>query len=287
MHAHTLFCDGADDVEAMCRAAAERGLCSLGFSGHAPLPAGRTGLDGSWLMPPENLEPYAAAVREAAARWRGRLPVYLGLEIDFIEGICSPSDGRFRALGLDFCVGSVHFLVPPNGARPFTVDGPYEEWERGVDEGYGGDAEAAAEAYWAAMEALVRSGGFDVLGHLDLVRKNNRGAARFDEAGPRYRAAAGRAVAAIREELARAERPFVVEVNTGAMNRGTLSEPYPSAALLRDLAAAGVPLTVNADAHRAAHVDGHYEEARRAMGAVGYRSAMVWTGRWEAEPLGD
>ncbi len=278
LHAHTNFCDGADSVDAMCRAAYESGLVALGFSAHAPLPF-RT----DWHLDADRLDEYAAAVREAAAEWKGKLAVYLGLEIDYIAGRTGPADGRFESIGLDFSIGSVHYLVPKNGAEPFTVDGPYEEWERGVAEGYGGDGEAAAEAYWDAVAAMIREGGFDFVGHLDLIKKNNGAGGRprsFDPEGSRYRTAAARAVEALRETKA------VVELNTGALNRGSLKETYPSAELLAKLRSIDARIVINADAHRAAHVAGHYDEARRTLRAAGFDKTVLFNGSgWETEAL--
>jgi len=278
LHTHTDFCDGADTVDAMCRAAFDSGLSAIGFSAHAPLPF-RT----AWHLSADRLEEYAHAVRTAAAEWKGRLPVYLGLELDYIEGIAGPAEGRFESIGLDYSIGSVHYLVPENGAEPFTVDGPYEEWARGVEEGYGGDGEAAAEAYWRAVGRMAKAGGFDFVGHLDLVKKNNGAGGRprsFDPDGPRYRSAALEAL----EEIRKAGT--VVEVNTGALNRGSLSETYPSIELLEEARGRGIRVVVNADAHRAAHVAGHYEEARRALRAAGYEFAVLFNGSgWEPEKI--
>ena len=36
LHTHSLFCDGTCSLEEMARAAADAGLVSFGFSGHAP-----------------------------------------------------------------------------------------------------------------------------------------------------------------------------------------------------------------------------------------------------------
>lgn len=278
LHTHTDFCDGADSIDAMCRAAYERGLCTLGFSAHAPVP-----FASNWHLPQDRLREYVDAVHKAAAAWRGKLRVLLGLEIDYIEGMLGPADGRFSDLGLDYAIGSVHYLVPDNGAEPFTVDGPYEEWERGVRDGYGGDGEAAAEAYWRAQHAMIRAGGFDIIGHFDLIKKNNGAGGRkpsFDTNGDRYRSAATEAVRAA------AAAGLIVEVNTGALNRGSLAETYPSPWLLTCLCEAGGRVTINADAHRADHVNGHYDEARRTLIQAGFSETYLFDGiGWEREPL--
>jgi histidinol-phosphatase (PHP family) len=283
IHTHTDFCDGKGDVESFCRKALEKGFGSLGFSAHAPI-LKKTGIATDWHMKDERLEAYLDEVRAAKRRWEGRLKVYLGLEVDFIPGLMGPADRDYRDMGLDYVIGSVHYVVPPGGA-PFTVDGPPEELEQGVREGWGGDALGMVNAYWDNLEAMLRAGGLDVLGHPDLVKKNNLRNRWFSEEDGFYRR---RILAA----AALASQTGVTpEINTGGMNRKKLSVPYPSLPFLRLFREQGVPVVINADAHRAEDLDGHYREAREALLAAGYTETALFAGRkdglarWRFEKL--
>jgi histidinol-phosphatase (PHP family) len=271
IHTHTVFCDGADGVETMCRAAFAKGLLSIGFSAHAPV-TGKTGIKTGWHLPDEDLEKYLGEVRAAKRRWEGRLPVYSGLEVDYIRGLVGPLDWDIQALGIDYLIASVHFVIPPPG-KPFTVDGPPEEVERGIREGFSGDGEALAACYQETVAEMIRAGGFDILGHADLVKKNNFRLRFFDPAGDAF--SGGRA------EIARlaGEAGIVVEVNTGGINRKWINETYPSPAFLREFRERGVPALITADAHRAEDLDGSYDEARRTMLAAGYTEHHLFEGR--------
>jgi histidinol-phosphatase (PHP family) len=276
LHTHTLFCDGQGDVESFCRAANAKGFRSLGFSAHAPI-LKKTGIPTGWNLREEKLEPYLDAVRAAKSRWEGKLELYLGLEVDFIPGLMGPADRDYRDLGLDYVIGSVHFLTPPRGA-PFTVDGPPEELERGIREGYGGDARAAVNAYWDSAEAMLRAGGLDLMGHPDLIKKNNPQNRFFSEAEPFYlrRISAAAALAG--------QTGVTVEINTGGMNRGKTSGPYPSLPLLKLFRQNQVPMVINADAHRPEDLDGHYAKAGEALLAAGYRESVFFEGRKDGRP---
>ena len=149
-----------------------------------------------------------------------------------------------------------------------------------------GAARAQADFPSRALKIIVPQppgGGFDFVGHLDLIKKNNRGAGAplsFDPEGARYRKAAMEAV----EEIA--ARGTIVEINTGGLNRGSVSECYPSPWLLGELRKRNARVVVNADAHRTDHLDGHYDEARRALRAAGFdRTVMLLGGRWQEEAL--
>jgi histidinol-phosphatase (PHP family) len=288
LHTHTVFCDGSDDVETFCQTAWEKGLCSLGFSAHAPI-GKKTGIKSDWHLPDDRLEEYLDAVRTARSRWEGKLPIYLGLEVDFFPGLMGPTDKDYR--DLDYLIGSVHYLIPPKGA-PFTVDGSREELEQGLRESFDGDGEALMHAYWDAEAAMIRAGGFEILGHADLIKKNNRlptgsHAPFFDPAGPGY----CRRVEEITALAGTTTSGLVVEVNTGGLNRANASETYPSRAMLSLFQKHQIPALIAADAHWAKDLDGHYNEAREVMRKAGYTSQVFFEGKkdkrpqWRQEPL--
>jgi histidinol-phosphatase (PHP family) len=282
MHTHTLLCDGRDDVETMCRIAQAKGLSAVGFSAHGPV-FKKTGLKTDWHLPDEQLDTYIAEVLAARQRWQGKLAVYVGLELDYIKGLRSALDSDIGALNLDYIIGSVHYVVPQNGAGPFTVDGPPDEFEKGIREGFGGDMEALLHSYWDAMAEMIALGGFDILGHADIVKVNIRDQSRFSVESETCRHA--------EIALAAARAGLVVEVNTGGLNRGRTQDTYPSLPFLRLFREQGVPAMITADAHCAADLDGHYGIAMRTLLAAGYTEHVLFEGRdngkavWRREKL--
>jgi histidinol-phosphatase (PHP family) len=268
LHTHTVFCDGADDVETMCRTAFEKGLCAIGFSGHGPV-FRKTGMRTSWHIPDEDLSRYMDEVRAAGRRWEGKLAVYLGLELDYIKGLRSARDPDIRALNLDYIIGSVHYIVPPADAEPFAVDGPPEELQQGIRAGFGGDAEAMAGAYWDAVLEMIAIGGFDILGHADLVKKHNGDGRLFSMNSAAWQSRTAETARAV------AAAALTVEVNTGGVNRRYIDGTYPALPFLRLFRLNGVPALISADAHKAADLDGHYGAARHTMLEAGYTEHVL------------
>jgi len=275
LHTHTVFCDGKDDVETMCRTAHAKGLAAIGFSSHAPIsPAGLTSF---WHIKDQRVGEYVDEVHAARQRWEGKLAVYLGLEVDYIKGLRSALDGDIKSLGLDYTIGSVHYLLPPHG-DPFTVDGPPEEIAKGITEGFFGSGEAMMYAYWDAVLEMAALGGFDIVGHLDLVKKGNAENRLFNQ-GTGYMRRIAEVVRVI------AAGGFVVEVNTGGINRGLITETYPSLEILRLLRQHKVPVMISADAHNANDLDGHYSIACQTLLDAGYTSHVIFAGRSGEKPL--
>jgi len=206
------------------------------------------------------------------------------MEVDFIQGISGPADKYYREMGLDYTIASVHYVVPPRG-EPFTVDGPPEEVVQGIKEGFGGDPMGMVESYYNSEEAMIRAGGFDVLGHPDLVKLHNKGDRYFNPQSDFYL----KWIAALAALLAEAGVPS--EINTGGINRNKISECYPSLDFLKCFRKQNVPIVINADAHRTEDLDGNYEEARKAMLEAGYTETVLFGGRidgnavWKSEKL--
>jgi histidinol-phosphatase (PHP family) len=284
LHTHSNFCDGHDDIETMIRSAYERGFVSIGLSSHAPI-TGKTGIRSAWHMEDGRLEAYMETVHAARRRWEGRISVFLGLEVDYIRGLIGPADRDIRGLGLDYIIGSVHYVPSPRGTGLFAVDSPPGEFERDIGAVFSGDGETLMETYWDTLEDMIREGGFDILGHADLIKKNNPRQRWFSMEGESYHRRLQRAASAI------ADTAVTVEANTGGLIRGSTPDTYPSLPFLRLLGEKDVPVIITADAHRAESLGGHYEEARRTLLAAGYTHAVLFEGRkgggpvWRREPL--
>jgi histidinol-phosphatase (PHP family) len=144
------------------------------------------------------------------------------------------------------------------------------------------------EAYWDTVDRMIQAGGFDILGHTDLIKKNKSPDQRkewFSLESPGYQ----RRLRGIAHTIGAS--PLVVEVNTGGLTRYKLPDTYPSCALLRLLQAKHVPVIITADAHRAEDLDGHYDEARKTLLQAGYAHAVLFEGnkkgvpQWKEEPL--
>jgi histidinol-phosphatase (PHP family) len=276
-HTHCDYCDGRASAAAMAEAAAAAGYSVLGFSSHAPLP-----FPGDGNMESARLGEYRDEIRALGRAWKGRgLEILLGLEVDYVAGLCSPRDELFASAGLDFIIGSVHYVDLPGSGR-FAVDYPEADFaaDMAAYSGGGDPGRAAYAAYYEALSAMIEEGGFDILGHFDLVKKNNgggpEGAGRwFDESSRSYLDAALGAARLL------AGRDIVAEINVGGITRGKVKEPYPSLPILKELRAAGAPITFSADAHAPAHLGANLGAARELARAAGYRSVAVLTGgKW-------
>ena len=243
-HTHTTWCDGRDAPEAVVLAAIEKGFDEIGFSSHAMLPDDTV----AWVLTPEKAVAYAAEIRALAVKYAERIRVLCGVEADYVPGSSDPDRATYAAIAPDYIIGSIHFVTAPDGGV-VCVDKSPESLTEGIRAHFGGDVEKYIRAYFRQQRDMVELFDFDVVGHLDLVRKFNAKHPYFDEGAAWYR-----------EELeatadAVAASGKIAEVNTGAISRGWLDDAYPSAEFRALLRKRGVRFTLSADAHSADAID--------------------------------
>lgn len=229
LHVHTTFCDGTASPREMVEAALAIGCSRIGFSAHAPFAY------PSYAMDKARETEYRTELARLREEYRGRIEVLCGLEVDLWA---LPVDKPY-----DYIIGSVHSLSPlgEDGMRT-DVDGPLDDLLAAIKRDFGGDPYAAVEDYFASVARLSQLSP-DIIGHLDLIRKHNRGGLLFDETSPRYLDAARAAI----DALLPLGVPF--EVNTGGIARGYRQTPYPSAPLLAYILKKGGRVILTSDAH--------------------------------------
>ena len=206
---------------------------------------------------------YAAMLRQLGEQFAGRLRVAVGLEHDWYYPV------RHRE-AFDYIIGSVHEIQSPETGRRYIIDGPASFAEACRDEAFGGDGLAMARRFYEITADNAEQYRPDIIGHFDLIVKNNADGRLFDESDRRYRQAA-------LESLSRClDTGAVFELNTGGIFRKYRSTPYPADFLLRELQQRKARMTVNADAHETAALRFWFSEALELLETVGFRSIWVW-----------
>ena len=247
-HTHSTWCDGKDSPRRIIQTAVEKGFDVIGFSSHAMLPEN----DTDWVLTPEKALRYATEIRLLAEEFKDKIRVLCGVEADYVPGGANPDRGTYAAVRPDYIIGSIHFVLAGDGAR-VPVDHTPELLADGLRDHFGGDGEAFVRAYFRQQREMVSRFDFDIVGHLDLVRKFNLKHPYFDESAAWYRAELVETADAV------AASGKLVEVNTGAVVRGWLREPYPSAGFRELLKDRGVKFVLSSDAHAAEAVDGAFD----------------------------
>ena len=110
----------------------------------------------------------------------------------------------------------------------------------------------------------------DILGHFDLIVKNNVNNCFFDEESSEYMDIALQALKACNES------GVIFEVNTGAVVRKKRYLPYPAPFLLCELHKMGGKITISSDCHYAEHITGEFELGMKIIKEAGFDRIYLW-----------
>jgi histidinol-phosphatase (PHP family) len=248
LHNHTALCNHAEgSVDEYVQAAIQNGVRYFGFSDHAPMD-----FDPAYRMHFDQMALYENWVHTAKEKYKDSITVLLGYEIDYLPGSISE---KVLERNADFFIGSVHFLGKWGFDNPEFI-GRYKN--KNID--------AVWQEYFDAVEKMAKSGKFDIVGHLDLI-KVFKFLPKKD-----VRLIAANALKAIKEA------GLVIEINSSGL-RKPIHEPYPSKALLEEAYALDIPITFGSDAHKPGQIGMFEAEALHLAKEVGYTQCALFEQR--------
>jgi len=242
LHNHTRWSDGKPTVAEMAAAAPAHGLHEVGISDHLVLHP--SGADVGWTMPLDRLDEYVREVR--AARVEG-VAVRAGVEADYFPETIGDLRGILAEQDLDYVIGSVHYV------DGFPIDSSPDDWAPLSPE----EVNDVWRLYWRRVREMAASGVFDFAAHLDLPKKFG------------FRPSADLSAEAMAALDAIAGADMALEINTAGWSLKA-GEAYPSPWLLHESLRRGIPLLINADAHRPAHLTRDFARARTLAREAGY-----------------
>ncbi len=255
-HVHSNLADGKDDLEAVAKAALEKGFSILGFSEHVPMPDGR-----DWGMDPQKVADYLRAVQKIKEHYP--MQILCGIEQDYHA---PKVQGAF-----DYVIGSVHGF--DCGDHIQDVDHSVSLLEGIINEQYGGDPYGMIEGYYEMVGDVWHKTHCDIIGHLDLITKWQEQKVLFDENHPRYQAAARAAI----DRLIPSGALF--EINAGAIGRGYRAAPYPSIPLLEYIREKGGEIILTGDTHDARKLGAYQQICADHAKAAGFTRAVILTAK--------
>lgn len=252
LHNHTVLCNHATgSVEDYILKAIELGIDVYGFSDHAPMT-----FDPKYRMDISQRHIYETWVNEVKEKYKDKIKVLLAYEVDFLDGHIL--DEILNAK-VDYLIGSVHFLKNKNDMWGFDNPefiGVYKSK----------DIDTIWKEYFDAIEAMAKTGYFDIVGHLDLI-KVFKFLPKKD-----IRLLARNALKAIKKSN------MVLEINPAGL-RKPIAETYPSISLLEEAFDLGLNITFGSDAHEIEQVGFRYEDASKTAKSIGYTKCMTFENR--------
>ncbi|HZK20121.1 MAG TPA: histidinol-phosphatase [Treponemataceae bacterium] len=275
-HTHSTYCDGDASIKEMVQAAIKANLSVLGFSTHALYPFGT-----NWHIQPHKIKKYCEEITSLKKTYADTIELLIGFEVDYLPPISFTQKKYYAEFTPDFLIGSVHYIYAENHeTHAFSIDGSCEELENGIKKCFNGNAKKAVQSYFASQRDMIACGGFDIMGHIDVIRKLNGKLHFFNENDTWYK----KELKATAKTAAKSG--LIAEINTGGMARAGLKTPYPSPYFLSLLNQYDVPIMINSDAHTPRDIAFGFEYAANYAREIGYTEVQFLSKqKWQSISL--
>jgi histidinol-phosphatase (PHP family) len=244
-------CDCQEPLSALCQQAVQLGLSHICPTEHADFDPQDIGY--GYL----NVGAYFCDVDACQARFDGQFKLLKGVEIDYQPCFDAEVRAFLAQHAFDFVIGSVHYA---NGL--FIADALLDA----------SDPDTACRCYFDAVRETADSGLFDVIGHLDLLKRHAISRwGTFDL--HRY---ADEVEAVLRAAV---ETGTGLEINTSGL-RQTPAETFPGLkTLCRYRELGGQVLTLGSDAHCVANLGKNISDGLALARAAGFKAIAIFAQR--------
>jgi histidinol-phosphatase (PHP family) len=269
-HSHCTFCDGRSSMEDFVRFGIAKNVKKYGFSSHAPLL-----FDTFWNMKIDDFDDYQTEFRRLKDNYSSEIELFIGLELDYIHDFFEIPNKLFSTENFDYLIGSIHYTDRLQNGNFWTIDGSFEEFEKGLTQLFDGDIQAAVRRYFEISKAMIKKGGFDIVGHFDKIAMNGSKCVGFDKTENWYKNLVCDLLQLIKN------KDFVLEINTKSLAEKGITYPdiqfYP---LINELQ---IPIVVNSDCHYPTNILDGFEKTFLNLKNAGFKTMyQIVNGKWEA-----
>jgi len=251
-HFHSEHSDDSDaPLAAFCRRAQQLGFSYICPTEHADFDPQDSGC--GYL----NIEAYSRDLKACREQFAGQMVILQGVEADYQSRFDSDVRAFLGQHSFDFVIGSTHY-----------VDGFFVV--KALLEAY--DQDTAYRRYFSAVQETAASGLFDVLGHLDLLKRHST--TRWGAFDPR------RYMDEIEAVLqAAVDTGTGLEINTSGLRQAP-GETFPGLASLRRYRElGGEVLTLGSDAHRTTDMGRDIRSGLELARAAGFKAITIFVKR--------
>ncbi len=253
LHVHTHFsCDSEATIEAMCRQAITLGLRQVAFTEHVDFVPADAGY--GFFRPAA----YLAEVSRCRQLFGDQLAILAGVEIGEFHRFRSQANALLDAHRFDLVIGSLHWVkqgcvtAAPN-PQPQPMDRAFRD-------------------YFDELQQMCSVGGFDIVGHLDVVKRNG-----FDTVGQYNVLDHERAIRSILDAIIR--NGIALEINTSTLRRAANQTSPGQAVMTWYRQMGGRLLTIGSDAHTPAGLAAGWETAVEMARAAGFTHLTSFSNR--------
>jgi histidinol-phosphatase (PHP family) len=183
----------------------------------------------------DQMEPYIEKISILKRRYR-EITILLGIEADYVEGYEEYLENFLSSYPFDLVIMSIHFIRRwPPGQWVFD----FEYTKKTIRQRY--------KDYFSAMTKGIKTGLFDIVGHMDLIKRPGLSVLSTNQ--PEVK----QVLDAVGQE------GMSIELNVSGLWK-PINDLYPSLDILEMVVAKGIPIVMSSDAHQPEYVGACFDE---------------------------
>ncbi len=248
LHNHTKLCNHAKgEMEEYIQTAIQKDIKYFGFSDHAPMD-----FDKKYRMNFNDMQQYENEVKRLKNEYKDKIEILLGYEVDFLP---NHMDKRVLKAKVDYLIGSIHFL---NG---WGFDNP-----EFIGEYKNKDIDKIWEEYFEAIKNMAKSGLFDIVGHIDLIKV--------------FKYLPQKEVKLIANEAIKEIKKanMVIELNMAGYKK-PINDLYPSNDILELIKEHDIPITFGSDAHDSNEICKYEDRLQKIVKKFDFTKCAIFKNR--------
>lgn len=257
LHTHTTYVDGKDTPEEIILECINRGFTGVGFSEHSYMPYSSL----TDRFNGESVQKYKSEIANLKNKYNGIIDVFCGLELDYYS--------KVDLTGYDYIIGSVHYLDV--GGKIVGFDRGLEETLNYVNAYFDGDGLKFSEKYYETLINYSTFNNIDILGHFDILTKNNEKGKFINVSSKQYLDLGFEAIHTLKGKIP------LIEINTGAISRGYKKVAYPQIEFLKEFYNCGFGIVITSDCHNKNFIDANFEDAELLAKQAGFKCKWILT----------
>src|SRR3989344_2181826 len=261
-------------VDEMIQSATHKGLEGITLTDHLPLPPGFIDPvpEKDCSMSADKYIEYQKLVKKAVLKYQSQIKVFRGAEVDYLPEYLNWTKTELAKLNLDYAIGSDHFIGTDSNGVNLILDHGKASFENCL-EIYGGIKNLAAE-YFKRARDMVKTGIFDSIGHLDVLKKYNISNEYFSGNENWYKEEVLKTLDILKEYN------LALELNSSGFIK--YGEQYPSLWILKEAKKRNVPIILGSDAHLPELIGSNFDQAVQIAKEAGYQAISYFINRkWQ------
>jgi histidinol-phosphatase (PHP family) len=248
-HIHTTGSDGKLNPEDWIKIAIKKKFAILGITDHYHFPIGFRDWGNEFYS-----DEHYKELNKLKKKYKDKIRIFVNVEFDWLKDYKRwiKKEAMKRRYDLRFI--SVHFLKI--GKEHIPLDHSEQTFQKLIKDS--GGIKKLVKKYYLSLREAIKTGCFDVVGHLDIIKIWNKNKKYFSEKKSWYKREIQKTLKLIKK------KNMKIDLNTAGF-RKPCAEQYPSRDILEEAKKMKIPFLIGTDAHKTEELEAGLKEIKNLL----------------------